>query len=380
MIYFDNAATTFPKPKSVIEKTFKAMTEYGANPGRSGHKLSLKMDREIFKTRELLTNFVGGDDVMKTIFTKNCTEGLNMAIKGLARKNTHVITTALEHNSVLRPLKELANQKYIDLTIVKAQENGVVKLEDIENAIREDTDMAVITAMSNLIGSITDIEKVSKLLKKHNITFILDAAQGIGYLDIDVKKFGVDVVCYPGHKSLFGPMGTGGIYINTDRELKTIEEGGTGSFSLDINQPKVYPDRLESGTLNGVSIAGLGAGIEFINKVGLKNIRDHENDLKDIFIKGLRNINHLTIYGPQNEWHGPVVTINIDNLDSSELAYKLDEHDIAVRAGFHCAPYAHRTIHTEKLGAARFSFSYFNTKEEINTGLEVLEKIAKEAN
>lgn len=379
MIYLDNAATTFPKPEIVYEKTLEAMKEFGANPGRSGHKLSLKMDRKIFNVRQLLTEFIGGDNPLNLIFTKNCSESLNIAIKGVVKENSHVITTALEHNSVLRPLKHLEDLGIIELTIIPANEQGVIDYKEIENSIKDNTDLCVITMMSNLVGTITDINKVSKILKKHNIMLIVDAAQSIGYLDIDVKKMGIDILCFPGHKSLFGPMGTGALYINGDIKLKTIMEGGTGSFSLKLSQPDIYPDRLEAGTLNGTSIVGLGAGVNFINEIGLENIRNHENKLKTEFIKGIENINNIKVYGPKDNWHGPVVTLNIDNMDSSELAYVLDDtYDIYVRAGFHCAPLAHKSIGTYELGAARFSFSYFNDVNDVNNTLEVLEKIARE--
>ncbi len=378
MIYFDNAATTFPKPEIVYEKTIEAMKTFGANPGRSGHSMSLKMDREIFNVRQKLTDFIGGDNSLNMIFTKNCTESLNIAIKGLVKKGDHVITTALEHNSVLRPLKHLETQGIIELTIVPASKEGIVEEDDIRNSIKDSTSLCVMTMMSNLIGSIVNVENNIKILKENNIKVILDAAQSIGYLEIDVKKLNADIICFPGHKSLFGPMGTGGLYINGNLELNTIMEGGTGSFSLDLNQPSIYPDRLESGTLNGMSIVGLGAGIDFIEEVGLENIREHENRLKSTFIEELKKIENIIVYGPKDNRQGPVVSLNIENLDSSELAYRLDENNIYIRAGFHCAPLAHRSIGTDEIGAARFSFSYFNKEEEIYKTLEILDKIAKE--
>ncbi len=211
--------------------------------------------------------------------------------------------------------------------------------------------------------------------------YSVDAAQAIGYTDIDVKRDNIDILCFPGHKSLFGPMGTGGIYINTNNQLNTIIEGGTGSFSMELSQPDIYPDRLESGTINGVGIVGLGAGVKFINSIGLNNIRVHEDELKNLFIKGLKKIPSITTYGPEDKNQGPVVTINMEGLDSSELAYILnDKYDIYVRAGFHCAPLAHKTIGTDKTGAVRFSFSYFNTEKEVKEILDILEKIAKENN
>lgn len=381
MIYLDNGATTFPKPEIVYEKTIKAMKNFASNPGRSGYSLSLRMDREIFAVREKLTNFIGGDNPLNMAFTKNCTESLNIAIKGVVKKGSHIITTSLEHNSVLRPLKKLEKNNYIELTIIDANPLGIIEPEKIRDAIKENTQFCIITIMSNLVGTITEIEEISNILKEKEIILIVDAAQGIGYLDIDVKKIGIDILCFPGHKSLFGPMGTGGIYINSPILLDTIIEGGTGSFSLDLNQPEIYPDRLESGTLNGPAIVGLGAGIDFLNEIGLENIRTHENKMKNIFIDGLTKIENINIYGPKDYRQGPVISININNIDSSELSYRLDdEYGICIRSGYHCAPLAHRTIGTEEIGAARFSFSYLNTEDEILKTLEVLEKFAKEVN
>lgn len=379
MIYFDNAATSWPKPEIVYEKTMEAMKDFGANPGRSGHAMSLKMDREIFTARAKVAEFFGGDNPLNLIFSKNCTDALNIAIKGAYKEKSHVITSALEHNSVLRPLVHLRDEGHIELTIVEAKEKGMLNPEDFKKAIRDNTDLCVITGMSNLIGTITPLDEIIKVLKEKDIFVIVDGAQCVGYLDIDVKKQNIDIFCFPGHKSLLGPMGTGGLYVNTDRVLRTVEEGGTGSFSQDLNMPKIYPDRLEGGTLNGPSIVGLGYGIDFINKTGLKKIREHENAHRNKFIEGVKNIPGIELYGPLDERQGPVVTLNLEGIDSSALAYKLDQdYGIATRAGFHCAPLAHKAIGTEEKGAVRFSFSYFNTDEEIDKGIEALKNISNE--
>lgn len=379
MIYFDNAATSWPKPEIVYEKTMEAMKDFGANPGRSGHAMSLKMDREIFTARSKVAEFFGGDNPLNLIFSKNCTDALNIAIKGAYKEKSHVITSALEHNSVLRPLVHLRDEGHIELTIVEAKEKGMLNPEDFKKAIRDNTDLCVITGMSNLIGTITPLDEIIKVLKEKDIFVIVDGAQCVGYLDIDVKKQNIDILCFPGHKSLLGPMGTGGLYINTDRVLRTVEEGGTGSFSQDLNMPKIYPDRLEGGTLNGPSIVGLGYGIDFINETGLEKIREHENAHRNKFIEGVKNIPGIETYGPLDERQGPVVTLNMEGIDSSALAYKLDQdYGIATRAGFHCAPLAHKAIGTEEKGAVRFSFSYFNTDEEIDKCIEALKNISNE--
>lgn len=380
MIYLDNAATTFPKPEIVYDKINEAMREYGANPGRSGHELSMRMNREIFNARMAVTRFIGGTDPMNLIFTLNCTDSLNMAIFGLAEKGDHVITTAMEHNSVLRPLTFLEKEGIIELTIVEASSDGMVDPKEIQKAIKENTKFCVTTVMSNLVGTILDYKEVGRILKEKNIYYILDAAQGLGYIPINMKEDPVDLLCFPGHKGLFGPMGTGGLYINGDIPLKPYRIGGTGSFSLELDQPEVLPDRYEAGTENGPGIIGMGAGAEFIEEVGLDKIREHEDELKNLFLDGLRKKEEIILYGTGDEYQGPVVTINIKGKDSSEVADRLNDRGIAVRAGFHCAPLAHKTIGTLDLGAVRFSLSYFNTEEEIREAIKAVEEILKEDN
>lgn len=378
MIYLDNAATTFPKPKIVYEKMMEALTEYGANPGRSGHDLSMRMNREIFMARMAVTRFIGGDNPMNLIFTLNCTDSLNMAIMGLVEKGDHVITTAIEHNSVLRPLKTLEKEGIIELTIVKATREGIVDPKKIEEAIKSNTRICVTTMMSNLIGTIIDFKEIGRILKEKNIYYILDAAQGLGYLPISMKEDPIDILCFPGHKGLYGPMGTGGMYINGDIPLRPFRVGGTGSFSMELYQPEVLPDKFESGTENGPGIIGLGAGVEFIEEIGIEKVRDHEEELTHFFIDRLEEIDKVVVYGTKDKTHGPVVAMNIKGKDSSEVADRLNDEGIAVRAGFHCAPLSHKTIGTEKLGAVRFSIGYFNTKEDIEYAIATVEKIAKE--
>lgn len=381
MIYFDNAATTFPKPQQVTDKLSDVMNNYASNPGRSGHALALKMDREIYSTRDKLTKFVGATNEMNTIFTYNCTDSLNIAIKGVCKKGMHVITTSMEHNSVLRPLNKLKSQGLIDLTIIYGDDKGLVDPEDIRGAIREDTGLVVTTHMSNMVGSIVDVERIGTIIKEVNpeILYIVDAAQSIGVLEVDVKKMKIDILCFPGHKGLLGPMGTGALVIREGLSLETIKEGGTGSFSSDPNQPTIYPDALESGTPNGPGIIALGSGLDFINEVGRENIHSHEDELKNIFINGLRDEEKVTLYGPLDERHGAVVALNIQGMDSSEVGYILNEdYKICIRPGLHCAPLAHETLKTTDMGTVRFSFGYFNTKEEVEKAVEAIKAIAKE--
>lgn len=376
MIYVDNGATTFPKPKSVIDKIMDCSLHYAGNPGRSGHKMALKMDLEIYETREKLCKFINGSNPLNLIFTFNGTDGLNLAIKGVIKKGDHVITTSMEHNSVLRPLNELRKENIIDLTIVYADKYGYLDVNKIFEQVKDNTNLIVTTHMSNVFGTIVDVEKIGKFCRENGILYLVDAAQSIGVLDVDVEKMNIDLLAFPGHKALFGPMGTGGLYIREGIKVRPLKQGGTGSFSQDINQPQIYPDSLESGTPNGVGIVALGAGIDFINEVGLCNIRNHENELKNHFIERLKANDDVILYGTLDKRQGSVVSLNIKNMDSSEVAFILnDEFDIYTRPGFHCAPLAHKTVGTDKLGAVRFSFGYFNTIEDVDSCVYALEKI-----
>ncbi|NLY66002.1 MAG: aminotransferase class V-fold PLP-dependent enzyme [Tissierellia bacterium] len=379
MIYFDNGATTFPKPDEVYDAIMKAMKEYGANPGRSGHKLAIRMGREIYETRELLAKLFNIDNPMNIIFTSNCTESLNLAIKGILSKGDHVITSSMEHNSVLRPLAALEKEG-VELTIVKGDPTGKIKVEDIANSIRSNTKLIVITHVSNLTGTIMPIEEIGRIAKEKGILLLVDAAQSAGVYDIDVKKMNIDMLAFPGHKGLLGPQGTGGLYIREGLLLKEIKQGGTGSFSHVLDMPDILPDRYESGTLNGPGIVGLGAGIRYILNKGIENIRKHEEELTKHFIEGLMQIDKVKVYGPLNEKEqGAVVSINIGDEDSSEISFILDEkYDIQVRPGLHCAPLAHKTIGTFEQGVVRFSFGPFNTHDQIDYALKAIREIAKE--
>ncbi len=379
MIYFDNGATTFPKPDIVYDAVMKAMKEYGANPGRSGHKLAIRMGREIYETRELLAKLFNIDNPMNIIFTYNCTESLNLAIKGILSKGDHVITSSMEHNSVLRPLFSLEKEG-VELTIVNANPEGKIRVEDIVINIKDNTKLIVITHVSNLTGTIMPIEEIGKIAREKGIYFLVDAAQSAGVYDIDVKRMNIDMLAFPGHKGLLGPQGTGGLYIREGLLLKEIKQGGTGSFSHVLDQPDIFPDRYESGTLNGPGIIGLGAGVKYIFNRGIENIRKHEEELTKHFLEGLSKIDKVKIYGPLNEKEqGAVVSINIGNEDSSEISFILDEkYDIQVRPGLHCAPLAHKTIGTFEQGVVRFSFGPFNTHDELDYALKAIREIAKE--
>lgn len=373
MIYLDNGATTFPKPKVVTDKIMECYLGYAGNPGRSGHKLAMKMDLEIYETREKICKLINGTEVLNVIFTFNATDSLNLAIKGVLEEGDHVITTSMEHNSVLRPLNQLRKEGKIELSIVYADDKGYIDPQKIFEALTPNTKMIVTTHMSNVFGTIVDIKAIGDFCKENNILYLVDASQSIGVLDIDVQEMNIDLLAFPGHKALFGPMGTGALYIKEGIIVKPLKEGGTGSYSHSIDQPDLYPDSLESGTPNGVGIIALGKGIDFINEVGLENIRNHEISLKNHFIELLKDNEDVILYGTLDDRQGAVVSLNVKDMDSSEISYILsDEFDIYTRPGFHCAPLAHKTMGTEELGAIRFSFGYYNTLEEIDKTVEAL--------
>lgn len=375
MIYFDNAATTFPKPQEVYDSIIDAMMNYGANPGRSGHKSALKTSRGVFETRQLLSKLFNTGNPMNIIFTFNCTESLNIGIKGILKPGDHVITTSMEHNSVLRPIKYLENIG-VESTIVNANSQGLIDPINIEKAIKENTKLIVTTHISNLVGTIVPIEEIGAIAKKHGLLYMVDAAQSAGVYDIDVKRMNIDILAFPGHKGLLGPQGTGGLYINEDLDIEGLFQGGTGSESSSMIQPNVWPDRFESGTVNAPGLIGLGRGIKYILDNGMEKLRSHELELTNHFIDEIKKIDGIKLYGPLDNRQGPLVTLNIRNLDSSELSYILDnEFEIAVRPGLHCAPLGHKTIGTLDQGTVRFSFGIFNTHEEIEIAVKALRNI-----
>lgn len=379
MIYLDNAATTYPKPEEVYQAMLESMKEFGANPGRSGHKLALKAGRAIYETRELLSKLFNIENPMNIIFTSNATEGLNLGIKGILKSGDHIITTSMEHNSVLRPLKALENIG-VETTIIQCDKTGMIDINDIEKNIRQNTKMIITTHASNVTGTLFPIDEISKIAHKNGLLYMVDAAQTAGVYNIDVKNMDIDILVFPGHKSLLGPQGTGGIYIRDGIDVMQMKEGGTGSKSESLIQPEMLPDKFESGTPNTPGIVGLGAGIKFILKTGIDNIRKHEEELTEYFIEELKKIDKVKIYGPCDvKKQAPVVSINLGEEDSSEVSYILDRvFNIAVRPGLHCAPLAHKTIGTFEQGVVRFSIGYFNTHKDIEEAVKAVREIAKE--
>jgi cysteine desulfurase family protein len=379
MIYFDNAATSFPKPQIVYNEIMDSMTNYGANPGRSGHKLALKASRGIFEARKSISELFHVKNPLDIIFTFNCTESLNIAIKGVLKPGDHVITTSMEHNSVLRPIMYLEKMG-IENTIVYGDKLGRIDPKEIEKSIRTNTKLIVTTHISNLTGTIMDTNSIGEIAKKHGIIYLLDAAQSAGVYDVDPTKMSIDMIAFPGHKGLLGPQGTGGLYIRDGLEIAESFQGGTGSVSHLLTQPEDMPDKFESGTANTSGIIGLGAGVRYVMDIGIDNIRKKEIAITEHFMDEAGKIEGIKIYGPKDILeHAPVVAINIKDADSSEVSYILnEEYDIAVRPGLHCAPLAHKTIGTFDQGTVRFSFGYENTHEEIETALKALKEIARE--
>lgn len=379
MIYFDNAATTFPKPQAVVEAVSDCMKNFCANPGRGGHKLSLQSGRVILEARELLAELFNSNSQDRIILTQNATEALNLALKGFLKKGSHVITTSMEHNAVMRPLKAL-EKLGVETTVVQCSSEGEIEVKDIEKEIRKDTVLIAATHASNVTGTIMPVTDIGKLAKAYNLEFLVDASQTAGVYEIDVNKMNISMLCFTGHKSLMGPQGTGGLYIREGLELIPLKEGGTGSKSESLYQPDILPDKYESGTHNTPGIAGLCAGIKFINKVGISNIRKHESELTQRFLESLKNIEQVKVYGTKDiSKQAPVISINIDDIGSSEISYILDQtFEIATRSGLHCAPVAHRTLGTMEQGTVRFSFGYFNTNEEIDTAAAAIEQIIRE--
>lgn len=377
--YFDNSATSNPKPKAVLEKVQEALIYFNGNPGRSGYKKAVEIDRAIYNVRVKIAEFFNIKDPLKIAFTSNASESLNFAVKGAGLSDCHIISSVLEHNSVLRPLHYLRDEKNVSLSFVSPHKDSEDFLKEIKSLINEKTKAVVLNHISNVTGYITDIEAVGKLCREKNLLFIVDASQSAGFLKIDVEKFNIDILCFTGHKSLFGIQGTGGIYVREGISLNPLLEGGTGSFSKLPRQPKRMPELLECGTLNTPGILSLGAGIDFINSVGLENIKNHEYALTKRFIDKISEIKNITIYGYKDIFRGAVVSLNIKNISSSDLSAVLDEEfNICTRSGFHCAPLAHKFYDTYETGMVRFSFGYFNTAEEIDYAAEALKEICSE--
>lgn len=374
--YFDHSATSNPKPKIVIDTVLEAITTFNGNPSRSSYKKNISLDRKILEVREKLASFFNISNPLQIAFTKNSTESLNFAIKGLGFENCHIITSVLEHNSVLRPLNYLKDNKGVEISYINPSKDDKEVIKNITSLIREDTRAIVINHISNVTGYIFNIKEIGKIAREHNLIFIVDASQSAGFYPIDVARDNIDILCFTGHKSLMGIQGIGGIYVREGLSISPIIEGGTGSFSKLPRQPLKMPEMLEAGTSNTPGILSLGAGIDYINSIGLENIKNHKTNLVNYFIKSLSDIPEIIIYDNFNIERGPVVALNIKGIPSSELSDILsEEFNICTRGGFHCAPLAHKYLGTYEDGAVRFSFGYTNTIEEIDYCISALKEI-----
>lgn len=378
MIYLDNAATTRRKPQPVIDAVVKAMTTMG-NASRGAHDSALEASRAVYETRCKVARLFGCTRPDHVVFTCNSTEALNIAISGTLNDGDHVITTDLEHNSVLRPLYRLEEAGTISLSFVPADWRGQVNYDDFAALIRPETRAIVCTHASNLTGQMIDIARVGALAKERGLLFIVDASQTAGCVPIHMEDMGVDVLCFTGHKGLMGPQGTGGLCIREGIEIRPFKVGGSGVQSYRKEQPEEYPTRLEAGTLNSHGLMGLSAALDFIQEIGLETIAAHERAMMARFYEGVKGIEGVTVYGDfSSDARTAVVALNIRDYDSSEVSDELSQaYDIATRPGAHCAPRMHQALGTTEQGAVRFSASWFTTREEVDAAIQAVWELAE---
>ena len=378
MIYLDNAATTLRKPQCVIDAVVCAMTSMG-NAGRGAHGSSLSSARVIYDTRCKLAELFGCSLPENVIFTANSTEALNIALNGIFAPGDHVISTDLEHNSVLRPLYRLEREGVISLDFVPADPQGRPDYTAFESLMKPSTRAIVCTHASNLTGNMIDIARVGKIAHEHGALLVVDASQTAGAVPIHMEQMGIDILCFTGHKGLMAPQGTGGLCFRDGLEIRPFKVGGSGVHSYEKEQPADYPTRLEAGTLNGHGIAGLSAALDYLKEVGIAAIRDHEMALMTRFYEGVKDIEGVTVYGDFDTERTAVVTLNIRDFDSSAVSDELAEYyDIATRPGAHCAPRMHQALGTVEQGAVRFSFAWFNTMEEVDAAIAAVKELAEE--
>lgn len=378
MIYLDNAATSWPKPEIVYQTMDRFLREKGGNPGHGSHSLAEAASKVVNDTRLQVARFLRIPETERIVFTLNCTDSINVALKGLLKPGDQVIISSLEHNAVMRPLNKLAEKGVEIIRVPTSRETGYCSVHEIEKSITPKTRLIEMIHASNVNGVIQPIEEYGALARRHDLLFMVDAAQSAGHTHIDVQNANIDLLAFSGHKGILGPPGVGALYISPRISLETSREGGTGSVSESDSQPEKLPDKFESGTLNSVGIAGLGAGIKFILDKGLNNIIKHENDLIQQLIQGLSIIPGVKIYKTTDgAVRVPVVSINVDGYDPGEVGVILDQaFDIKVRTGLHCSPAVHKTIGTFPKGTIRLSPGYFNTEEEIEITLQSIKKIA----
>lgn len=376
-IYLDNAATSFPKPKEVATAVYDFMVNNGTSSGRGSYKKAMQSDYIVYECRKLIGKLFNFDNPKKVVFTSNVTDSLNIAMRGILKENDHVITSSLEHNAVWRCLKTLERDINIKIDTVECSKDGITNPQDIKKYIKKDTALIVFTQASNVLGTIQPIREIGAIAREHNIPFLVDSAQSAGAMKIDVKEENIDILAFTGHKSLLGPMGTGGLIINTDIDIKPLKAGGTGGDSAYEYQPDYYPNHLETGTSNVSGIAGLREAIKFLNKEGIENIHNKEKELTKYALEKLETVKDIEIYGPKDcEKMLSVISFNIKDKRPEDVGSILDQkYNIMLRAGLHCAPTAHSVIGTKERGTLRIGLGYFNEKEDIDKLVEALNNL-----
>ena len=376
-IYLDNAATSFPKPKEVATAVYDFMVNNGTSSGRGSYKKAMQSDYIVYECRKLIGKLFNFNNPKKVVFTSNVTDSLNIAMRGILKENDHVITSSLEHNAVWRCLKTLERDINIKIDTVECSKDGITNQQDIKKYIKKDTALIVFTQASNVLGTIQPIREIGAIAREHNIPFLVDSAQSAGAMKIDVKEDNIDILAFTGHKSLLGPMGTGGLIINTDIDIKPLKAGGTGGDSAYEYQPDYYPNHLETGTSNVSGIAGLREAIKFLNKEGIENIHNKEKELTKYALEKLETVKDIEIYGPKDcEKMLSVISFNIKDKRPEDVGSILDQkYDIMLRAGLHCAPTAHSVIGTKERGTLRIGLGYFNEKEDIDKLVEALNNL-----
>jgi cysteine desulfurase family protein len=382
VLYFDHAASSWPKPPAVAEAMMKCINEYAANPGRGSHQMGVKASRVLFEGRKQLSQLFNIPNPNDISYALNTTAALNTAIKGFVKKGDHVICTAIEHNSVRRPLEALKTSGTIDVSYAKTDVRGNVDITELESLIRPNTTLIVCSHSSNLLGTIIPVGQIGEITKRHGIKLLVDAAQTAGVLSIDVQAMGIDMLAFPGHKGLLGPQGTGGLYISPQLDIEPLIHGGTGSQSESIEQPRVRPDRYEAGTQNTVGIAGLIEGVKFIRSETVEKIHEKEWGQIQSLMEGLTGIPGVTLYGPRmGENKTGIIAFNVGKAEASEVAFILDQSfQIAVRSGYHCTPLAHEAAGTLGSGAVRASIGYYTTDSEIEQFVHAIKEISKHYN
>lgn len=378
IIYLDNAATSYPKPREVLEKMIETYARLGVSPGRGGYDLATEAAELVFQTRQKLARFFCAPDPERVVFTANATDALNIAIQGIVRPGDHIVSTRLEHNSVLRPLYHLKEQGWIDYDLVRFDGNGYVDPQEITRVIRPNTRLVIVCHASNVLGTVQPVAEIANLCLERGIPLLLDAAQSAGHIPIDMCGWGIGAIAFTGHKALLGPSGIGGLVLSSELDVRATRFGGTGIESRSLVHTRSFPHRLEAGTLNLVGIIGLSAGLDYLERKDPMYLWQQEMALVQQLYRGLSSVPGVVLHSPFPTEQGvPVLTCNITGMDSGNVGDILDgDYGIAVRTGLHCAPFVHADLGTDTAGAVRFSPGHFNTSEDIDRAIAAMAAIA----